>query len=475
MAKLKRKLHKVFGGQGLTNDFSQIGSQSDGDPVKTKDIDLMQKLQRYSQGLAAITQSQNSSNVPYLEDLNSILFLMSRQIAYGFQAGVPEWDENTEYFANSSLVLRDGALYIAQTGTDETPNVGNIPSHGEGAWELLVTGGGGGGDTVEVTNIINSRRIGDVYSSLRSSAADGELQLSGQVIDVASYTELVNSTYVGDSDNATADFCYRCDNIDGSSRSVTGAYFKLPDARGLTAFGIGANGDTSRANGQSYSETHGYRLDQLQGHLHEFDQHTVGVYNGDSALGTHPFYGISPSADPAAPLVGAPTTDNPRGPVRFGDTTQSAGFGVYWYVKATEAADTQTGEGLPVGATYMQLPGKGSPDILDMAGTWSNISSSFEDRFLRIDGQATADFDNGGLQDSQHNNVITVQTSPAEDCHQSMDSIEIPEAGPSSCLSSGLHNPLIHDDEHDHRLSFSKTGTEDRPANVTIRIWERIA
>ncbi len=200
MAKLKRKLHKIFGGQGLVNDFSQIGSQSQGAPLKTKDVDLMQQLQRYSQGLAAITQSQNSSSVPYLEDLNSILFLMSRQIAYGFQAGVPEWDENTQYFANSSLVLRDGALYIAQTGNDETPNVGNIPSHGEGAWELLVTGSGGG-DNVEVTNIINSRRIGDVYSSLRSSAADGELQLNGQVIDVASYAGLVNYTkYLVDRD-----------------------------------------------------------------------------------------------------------------------------------------------------------------------------------------------------------------------------------------------------------------------------------
>ncbi len=197
----------------------------------------------------------------------------------------------------------------------------------------------------------SSRSVGDIYSSMRSTPNPGELQLHGQLILVAEFSELVQKAYVGDSENDSSEYCYRCDNSDGTGRNTAGIYFKLPDARGLTAFGVGTNVDITTANGQSYSETHGYRLDQLQGHLHEFDQHTVGVFDGDSTLGSNSFYGILPSPDLDAPLVvGAPTTDSPRGPVRFGDTTQSAGFGVYWYVKALDtssSSNTQTGDNGP--------------------------------------------------------------------------------------------------------------------------------
>lgn len=279
MPSLSRVPQKIFGEEADTQEFGQIGSKAAGNVIKTKDIAILQQLQQYMNGLFAITRDEGTSKLPYVEDLNSLFYLITYQLKYGMQAGVPEWDSETEYYSNKSIVQHIGQLYTSIEGTNLKPNIGNIPEDTAGTyWEKI------GGDT-------------------------------------------------------------------------------------------GGGGEAT----------------------------------------------------------------------------------------------------FPIGFTYIQLPGGGSPDELSMPGTWSNISNDFKDRFLRIDGDSTVDFDAGGLQSAQHNSLSLIEVVSADTCNQQSSRVYLPEVGASDCLSAPILNPQIGDEAFDHRLRFSKDGGEERPANVAIRIWRKIA
>ena len=99
------------------------------------------------------------------------------------------------------------------------------------------------------------------------------LLLQGQTIAVASYPDLCNAVYVGDALNNTAlvPFYLSSDNA-GVTRSTTGTYLTLPDARGVTIRGI----DTAQARdplgnsrgGAAGAALGSIGLDALQGHFH---------------------------------------------------------------------------------------------------------------------------------------------------------------------------------------------------------------
>lgn len=135
MALLTRAIQKIFGETGGTGEFGRIGSDAAGSPTTTKDIATIQSLAQFSQGLFAITDSLNEP--PRGQDINALYFLITRQLAYLFQAGVPEWLAAGEYYAGLSYAVgSDGKLYRSVTGTDGSPNTGNNPTTDDGTnWE----------------------------------------------------------------------------------------------------------------------------------------------------------------------------------------------------------------------------------------------------------------------------------------------------------------------------------------------------
>lgn len=92
--------------------------------------------------------------------------------------------------------------------------------------------------------------------------------LAGQSVLVASYPDLVANTYVGDANNsavhAGGGAFYKCDNPDGSSPNVGGAYLKLPDTRGLVPRGIDAGAIRDPDGASRYLG--GLQQDAFQGH-----------------------------------------------------------------------------------------------------------------------------------------------------------------------------------------------------------------
>jgi hypothetical protein len=68
------------------------------------------------------------------------------------------------------------------------------------------------------------------------------LELKGQGILRANYSELDAKCYVGDSNNPTASAFYRATDAAGTTRSTTGDYLILPDLRGQFVRGLDTTG-----------------------------------------------------------------------------------------------------------------------------------------------------------------------------------------------------------------------------------------
>lgn len=63
------------------------------------------------------------------------------------------------------------------------------------------------------------------------------LRLQGQTVLIATYPDMCEAIYCGDANNAAATCCYKASDSAGATRSTSGAYMVLPDARGCVPIG----------------------------------------------------------------------------------------------------------------------------------------------------------------------------------------------------------------------------------------------
>ena len=118
MAKIPRVPVKVFGSDGPVSQFAQYGSLMEGVPQKTKDLNLLQALDTYLQGMFPATSGADKP--PAIEDENGLRYLFSSLIAYLYQDGIPEWDKDTEYYVDS-LAKQNGIIYRALQDNKNKP------------------------------------------------------------------------------------------------------------------------------------------------------------------------------------------------------------------------------------------------------------------------------------------------------------------------------------------------------------------
>ena len=128
MAKLPRVTQKIFAQNSGTNDVTVFGTAKNGsDAVFTKDISQIMNSDAFSQGWGSATLTDDA---PFQEDMNGVQLALSQQLAYFFEKGMPEWDENTTYYANTSFCQVNGVWY--QSLTDN--NIGNNPVNDTTNW-----------------------------------------------------------------------------------------------------------------------------------------------------------------------------------------------------------------------------------------------------------------------------------------------------------------------------------------------------
>lgn len=154
MAGLARVQQKVFGDTAASSQFGQIGSVQAGTPVTTKDLATIQSLSQYLAGLFAITDT--STQAPYTQDFNSLFFMITTQLKYLFEKGIPEWETNTTYYQYISIVQVNGVIYQFQNAT---PGSGVNPVGDSGTnWKSLVGGAVDGGNWATLIAGTDSRK-----------------------------------------------------------------------------------------------------------------------------------------------------------------------------------------------------------------------------------------------------------------------------------------------------------------------------
>lgn len=116
---LSRILQKIFGKNAESTDMGIVGSKASNNPQTSKDIAEIQSLSAWESGMRNIV---STTNAPYLQDHNSLFYVITTQLAYLFQAGIAEWESQTEYFADISYVSYGGEIYKAiANSTNQTP------------------------------------------------------------------------------------------------------------------------------------------------------------------------------------------------------------------------------------------------------------------------------------------------------------------------------------------------------------------
>ena len=140
MAQITRAIQRIFGSSGGTAEFGVIGSAAADAPQTTKDITTIQSLAQYLQGYFGIVSNTGVAELPYSEDLNSLFFLVTTQLAYLFQNGIPEWLDSADqrYYENISFVQVDGDIYQAIQGNDtDAINSQQNPATATDWWRLI--------------------------------------------------------------------------------------------------------------------------------------------------------------------------------------------------------------------------------------------------------------------------------------------------------------------------------------------------
>lgn len=135
MAKIERKTQKIFAGNAATDELAVFGSMISGTPVYNDDIEALQS-EAYTEGWKAAVAANEA---PFMEEMNAVQYGFSKQLAYLFQEGIPEWDAETEY-SSTGLVKSLDSNKIKLYRSLKDGNVGHLVSE-PNWWEEVKLGG----------------------------------------------------------------------------------------------------------------------------------------------------------------------------------------------------------------------------------------------------------------------------------------------------------------------------------------------
>jgi hypothetical protein len=119
MARLTRYTQKLFGSTAGTDEMAEFGSLAASTPARytgaTITPDIIQTLSNYLVGWFGAVIGENS---PAIEDMNSLCYLFSYQLAYLMQLGIPEWIATTTYYTGSFVSDGAGNIYSSITNSN---------------------------------------------------------------------------------------------------------------------------------------------------------------------------------------------------------------------------------------------------------------------------------------------------------------------------------------------------------------------
>lgn len=173
MTKLNRKTQKIFCSQGGSNQTVAFGTAKNENPTYTTDADLIQN----PNFLAGWTPALLPDKAPFKEDSNSLFYLITRQLAYLFQEGIPEYDANTNYSQNAFVRGIGSANVYISLAPDNLGNPLNNPAY----WKLYISDGS-----------LAQYEIGKPEITLNNTLLSNEIWLEGQTVSRTQYANLFN-------------------------------------------------------------------------------------------------------------------------------------------------------------------------------------------------------------------------------------------------------------------------------------------
>lgn len=203
MAKLNRIKQEIFASQAGSREITAFGTAKNDNPTYTTDVAEIQNINYLYGWSTAILPDK----APYEEDTNALFYAITRQLAYLFQVGMPEWNAEAEYYTNSFCQV-NGVWY--QSLTDN--NIGNNPTTDNINWKQFAD------------NSTANYEIGLPQPTLSNTLLANEIWLEGQSVSRNTYAKLfeIYGTTYGAGDGKTT--------------------FKLPDFRNRTIWGASSFG-----------------------------------------------------------------------------------------------------------------------------------------------------------------------------------------------------------------------------------------
>lgn len=117
MAKIIRKKQEIFCNVAPTGKLGVFGSYAAGAPAYSNDVETLQESSAYGSGLSG---ALINNAPPAIQDFDGLFYMLTTQIAYLLETGIPEYNAETEY-AIGSLVSVVGQIFISVTNL----NTGN--------------------------------------------------------------------------------------------------------------------------------------------------------------------------------------------------------------------------------------------------------------------------------------------------------------------------------------------------------------
>jgi hypothetical protein len=115
MTQYPRKIQKPFGGSlSVPGNVAVIGSLQAGAVAYSGDLKTLQSLSNYDLGFNGVVIG---NRVISLEEFNGLMLMVTQQLSYLMQSGIPEWDADTTYYVGNVVRgVGNGFIYTSLTG-----------------------------------------------------------------------------------------------------------------------------------------------------------------------------------------------------------------------------------------------------------------------------------------------------------------------------------------------------------------------
>lgn len=200
MPKIQRTTQQIFAANAGSQQITAFGTAKDQTPVYTQSVAQIQNT-NYGYGWSSALLPDKA---PWQEDMNSLFYAITTQLAYLFQEGIPEYDAGTSYSAGALTKSSNtqGQLTIYKSLTDD--NLGN-PLTSESYWSIFQSESAIGAATYE---------IGLPQPTFSNTLLSNEIWLEGQTVSRTTYSKLfeVYGTTYGAGDGSTTFVLPDCRN-----------------------------------------------------------------------------------------------------------------------------------------------------------------------------------------------------------------------------------------------------------------------